>query len=150
MELTHINEAGKIQMVDVSGKAIVKRSAVAQATIRLQSETIVLLRQGLLKKGDALACARLAAIMAAKRTSELIPLCHQLSLELVTVDFEVGDDRIVIRTSAQCTGKTGAEMEALTSASVAALTVYDMCKAIDKEMIIGDIRLLGKKKEALA
>jgi cyclic pyranopterin phosphate synthase len=146
MGFTHIDKNGSITMVDISAKPVVKRLAKACSEISLDPATVVLLRQGLLKKGDALACARIAGIMAAKNTSALIPLCHALPLEHLSVDFEVHDARVTITAIAQCTAKTGAEMEALTAVSVAALTIYDMCKAVDKNMIIGNIRLLKKQK----
>jgi cyclic pyranopterin phosphate synthase len=136
-------------MVDVSGKEIIKRTAIASGFITLNSETLTLLNEGQLKKGDALACARIAGIMAAKRTSELIPLCHNLPLEKVTVELEATDKGIKIEAIAICAGKTGVEMEALTAVSVAALTIYDMCKAVDKKMVIGPITLIEKKKEKL-
>jgi cyclic pyranopterin phosphate synthase len=146
MDLTHIDKDGSVTMVNISAKPVVKRIARACSEIGLDPATIVLLRQGLLKKGDALACARIAGIMAAKNTSSLIPLCHQLPLEHLSVDFEVHDAGVTITATAQCTAKTGAEMEALTAVSVAALTIYDMCKAVDKKMVIGNVRLLKKQK----
>ena len=136
-------------MVDVSEKEIIKRTAIASGFITLNNETLTLLKEGQLKKGDALACARIAGIMAAKRTSELIPLCHNLPLEKVTVELEATDKGIKIEATALCSGKTGVEMEALTAVSVAALTIYDMCKAVDKKMVIGPITLIEKKKEKL-
>jgi cyclic pyranopterin phosphate synthase len=148
-ELSHIAKDGSVKMVDVSGKPIVKRKAVASATIHLQPATVQLLKDGLLKKGDPLACARIAGIMAAKKTSELIPLCHNLSLDEVAVDFNVMQDRICVVSSVVCIGRTGVEMEALISASVAALTIYDMCKAVDKNMRVNDVILIKKTKESL-
>lgn len=136
-------------MVDISGKTIAKRSAVAQAVIRMRPQTTALLKKGLLKKGDALTCARLAGIMAAKRTPDIIPLCHHIALEHVSVDFDVREESILVWASVRCTAKTGAEMEALTAASIAALTLYDMCKAADKQMVIDDIRLVTKLKEPI-
>jgi cyclic pyranopterin phosphate synthase len=137
-------------MVDVSGKPVVKRTATAVGTIRVQPETMRLLREGLLKKGDALACARLGGIGGAKRTGDLIPLCHNIPMDTVNVDFSLAEAAVTITATAVCTGRTGIEMEALTAVSVAALTLYDMCKAVDKEMVIGDIRLVEKRKEPIA
>jgi cyclic pyranopterin phosphate synthase len=147
MGFTHIDRNGSVRMVDISDKPVVKRLAIARAEIRLEPKTVALLKKGLLKKGDALACARLAGIMAAKNTATLIPLCHPLSLDHISVDCAVRRPGVTITGTAQCTGKTGAEMEALTAVSVAALTIYDMCKAVDKNMVIGNIRLLEKHKE---
>jgi cyclic pyranopterin monophosphate synthase len=147
MGLTHIKKNGSVTMVDVSGKPVVKRRAVATGEIVLQKKTIRLLKKGLLKKGDALACARIAAIMAAKKTSELIPLCHALPLSHCSVDFKVESKRIIITAAVQCIARTGAEMEALTAVAVAGLTIYDMCKAVDKRMVVSKIRLLEKHKE---
>jgi cyclic pyranopterin phosphate synthase len=150
MELSHIDKTGAAAMVDVSPKQTVKRTAVACGSISLGAETIRLLKEGLLKKGDALACARIAGICAAKKTSDLIPLCHNLPLDNVSVDFSIGEKRVDITARSVCTGRTGIEMEALTAVSVAALTIYDMCKAVDKNMVIGGIRLVEKKKEPVA
>ncbi len=149
MNLTHINQTGKITMVDVSAKPETKRTAVARGKILLKKETIELLQKGLLKKGDALACARVAGISGAKRTWDLIPLCHNILIDQVQVDFQILEDGIVIEAKAVCTGKTGLEMEALTAVSIAALTLYDMCKAVDKRMCITDVRLIAKNKERL-
>ena len=132
-------------MVDVGGKPLSRRRAVARAELRMARETARRLRD--LPKGDALATAQLAGIMAAKRTSELIPLCHPLPLTHVSVELEVGDDAVAIVASAETTAQTGVEMEALTAATVAALTVYDMAKAIDKEMVVSDVRLVEKTKD---
>ena len=148
--MSHVDQSGRASMVDISPKAPVKRTAVASGHIRMAPETIRLLREGLLKKGDALACARIAGISGAKRTADLIPLCHNIEIDHVSVDFEIGDDRIGITAGAACTGRTGIEMEALTAVSVAALTLYDMCKAVDKQMVIGEIRLVEKRKEPSA
>jgi cyclic pyranopterin monophosphate synthase len=142
-ELSHVDEAGAVRMVDVGGKPLSRRRAVARAVVRLAPETAS--RLASLPKGDALAAARLAGIMAAKRTSDLIPLCHPLPLTHVAVEIEVGDE-VEIVASAETTAQTGVEMEALVAASVAALTIYDMAKAIDKEMEIGEVRLLEKTK----
>ncbi len=147
-DLSHVDEAGDVRMVDVGGKPLSRRRAVAAATVRMAPDTARRLRE--LPKGDALATAQLAGIMAAKRTAELIPLCHPLPLSHVEVALEVGDDAVEIRASAETTAQTGVEMEALVAASVAALTVYDMAKAVDKEMTVEGIRLLEKTKEVVA
>ena len=144
-DLSHVDESGSVRMVDVGAKPPSRRRAVARAELRVAPETARRLRE--LPKGDALATAQLAGIMAAKRTSELIPLCHPLPLSHVSVELEVRDDRVEITASAETTAQTGVEMEALTAVSVAALTVYDMAKAVDKEMTIGEIRLVEKTKE---
>jgi cyclic pyranopterin monophosphate synthase len=133
-------------MVDVSEKPSVAREAVAQAFIRLQPGTISLIQEQKITKGEVLAVARIAGIQAAKQTSSLIPLCHQLPLSHVSVEFQIEADGIRILTTARTTSQTGVEMEALTAASVAALTIYDMCKAVDKSMQISEIALLAKKK----
>jgi cyclic pyranopterin phosphate synthase len=143
-DLSHVDEAGDVRMVDVGGKPLQRRRAVAAATVRMAPETASRLRE--LPKGDALTTAQLAGIMAAKRTSELIPLCHPLPLTYVGVTLDVGESSVEIVASAETTAQTGVEMEALTAASVAALTVYDMAKAIDKEMSIESVRLLEKAK----
>ena len=146
MELTHIDETGKARMVDVSEKAITKRVAIASGYVKVAPETLALIKQGEVKKGDVLAVARVAGILAAKRTGELIPLCHPLSLESVVVDLQLDEENSMILIEAQAvnSAKTGIEMEALTAVSVAGLTIYDMCKAVDKYMVIGDIKLLHK------
>ena len=135
-------------MVDVSPKGESLRTATAQAFIKLQPDTIELIQENGLKKGDVLAVARIAAIQAAKQTQMLIPLCHQIPLSKVSVDFELQEDGVKITTLTRTLARTGVEMEALTAASVAALTIYDMCKAVDKEMEIGEVKLLSKTKEA--
>jgi cyclic pyranopterin phosphate synthase len=145
-ELSHVDEAGRVRMVDVGGKPLSARRATARAELRMAPGTARRLRD--LPKGDALAAAELAAIMAAKRTSELIPLCHPLPLSHVEVKLEVGDDRVEIAASVATTAQTGVEMEALVAASVAGLTVYDMAKAVDKEMVLSEVRLVEKTKEA--
>lgn len=143
--LTHLNAKGEAHIVDIGEKANTKRRAVAQARLHATSETIQAIMGGTLKKGDALAVARVAGIMAAKKTSELIPLCHPIALTKVTIDLEEsGSDSIVIEASAETIGPTGVEMEALVAATTAALTLYDMAKALDRAMIIGDISLLEK------
>jgi cyclic pyranopterin phosphate synthase len=136
-------------MVDVSSKSRIRRTAVAKGEIRLLPETIRLLRNNTLKKGDALACARIAGIMAAKKTSELIPLCHGIAVDSVSIDFEIRDNALGISATAVCVDKTGIEMEALTAVAVAALTLYDMCKAVDNTMVISGIALVRKDKETL-
>jgi cyclic pyranopterin phosphate synthase len=146
-ELSHIDESGDVRMVDVGRKPLSRRKAVARAEVRMAAETARRLRE--LPKGDALATAQLAGIMAAKRTSELIPLCHPLPLTHVEVSLEVGEESVAILASAETTAQTGVEMEALTAATVAALTVYDMAKAIDKGMRIAEVVLVEKTKETV-
>jgi len=143
--LSHIDDRGAARMVDVSEKADTAREAIAEAFVAMKPETLALIQQGGLPKGDVLAVARVAGIMAAKRTSHLIPMCHPLPITGVVVDFEPqGAGRLRITARVKTTGKTGVEMEALTAVSVAALTVYDMCKAVEKGMRIEGIRLLEK------
>ncbi len=145
MDLTHLDEHGAARMVDVGEKPVTQRTAEAAATVRMQPETLQKILSAELKKGDALAAARIAGIMAAKRTFELIPLCHNISIESVRIDFDNnGRDALYIRARLTCSDKTGIEMEALTAVSVAALTVYDMCKAVDRGMTVENIRLLEK------
>jgi cyclic pyranopterin monophosphate synthase len=144
-ELSHVDEAGSVRMVDVGGKPLSRRRAVARARVTMAPDTARRLRD--LPKGDALATAQVAGIMAAKRTSELIPLCHPLPLSHVGVRLEVADDGVEVTATVETTAQTGVEMEALVAASVAALTVYDMAKAIDKDMVIGDVQLVEKTKE---
>ena len=146
-ELSHVDPSGAVRMVGVGDKPLSRRRARARAFVRMSPGTAE--RLGDLPKGDALTTAQLAGIMAAKRTSELIPLCHPLPLSQVDVRLEVEGDGVAIEATAETTAQTGVEMEALTAASVAALTVYDMTKAIDKEMTIEDVRLLEKTKEAV-
>ena len=145
-DLTHFDAAGKPVMVDVSGKDVTERVATAKALVTMQEATLARIVEGTVKKGDVLAVARLAGIMAAKRTAELIPLCHPLALAAVPVDcVALPDDHAVeITATVKVTGRTGVEMEAMTAASVAALTIYDMCKAIDRAMIVSNIRLVHK------
>jgi cyclic pyranopterin phosphate synthase len=145
-EFSHLDREGAARMVDVGEKAVIRRSAVAAGSVRMSPETVKLLRERALPKGDALNTARIAGVMAAKRTPDLIPLCHGLNLTSVDVEFEVGEEGIGIVATTRASDRTGVEMEALTAVSVAALTIYDMCKAVDKAMIIGDIRLLEKTK----
>jgi len=149
-KLTHVDESGKARMVDVSAKPRVRRTARAEGRIDLAPGTVALIRENGIAKGDVLAVARIAGIMAAKRTSELIPLCHNVEIEHVEVSLALDEGGVAIEARSVCTDKTGIEMEALTAVSVAALAVYDMCKAVDKGMRIGGIRLLEKTKEELA
>ncbi len=146
-QLTHINEAGQAQMVDVTQKSVTEREAIAMATVTMTPETLKLIVDGGHKKGDVFAAARIAGIQAAKKCSDLIPLCHPLMLTSVKVELEADEanNQVVIHSRCKLAGQTGVEMEALTAASVAALTIYDMCKAVDKGMIIGDVRLLEKQ-----
>jgi cyclic pyranopterin phosphate synthase len=143
---THFDAEGKAVMVDVSGKPETERSATAQGRITMQPETLARIRDGAVEKGDVLSVARLAGIMGAKRTPDLIPLCHPLALSSVRVELTLdeADNAVVIAATCKLTGRTGVEMEALTAVSIAALTVYDMCKAVDRGMVIGDIRLTHK------
>ena len=143
---THFDEQGKARMVDVSGKAATERVATARGRVRLQPETLALIEQGQVAKGDVLSVARLAGIMGAKRTPDLIPLCHPLALSAVSVDLTLDRAGSAIEISATCrlVGRTGVEMEALTAVAVAALTVYDMCKSVDRGMVLTDIRLVQK------
>jgi cyclic pyranopterin phosphate synthase len=143
-DLSHVDETGALRMVDVGGKPVSRRRAVAAARVRMATETARRLRE--LPKGDALAAAQLAGIMAAKRTSELIPLCHPLPLSVVDVQLEVGEDAVEIEAAAETTAQTGVEMEALVAATVAALTVYDMAKAVDPGMVLESVRLVDKTK----
>jgi cyclic pyranopterin phosphate synthase len=147
--LSHIAEDGSARMVDVSGKPVQKRVASAEATISLHPETIARIETNQIAKGNVLATARIAAIQAVKRTDELIPLCHSLAVQHAQVEFEIGDNVIEIRSRITTTAQTGVEMEALTGVSIAALTIYDMCKAIDNSMVISGIRLVSKTKEPL-
>ena len=144
-ELSHLSEAGDVRMVDVGGKPVSRRRAVARGAVRMAPETARRLRE--LPKGDALVTAQLAGIMAAKRTSELIPLCHPLPLTHIEVSLDVGGDVVEITAVVETNAQTGVEMEALTAVSVAALTVYDMAKAIDKNMTVTDVTLVEKTKE---
>lgn len=142
--LTHLRSDGTAQMVDVSGKSETTREATATATVRSTREVLALLGAGGLPKGDALAVARVAGIMAAKKTPDLIPLCHPLPISKVTVDFDLGPETVDILATVKTRGVTGVEMEALTAASVAALSVYDMIKAVDKHAVLTDIKVLAK------
>jgi cyclic pyranopterin monophosphate synthase len=147
MSLTHLNQRGEAHMVDVADKPATRREAVASGHVVMRRETLALLSEGGLPKGDVLATARIAGIQAAKRTHELIPLCHALSLSKVAVDFHLDTDNSRVEVTATCrlNGRTGVEMEALTAVSVACLTLYDMCKAVDKEMVIGAIQVEAKR-----
>ncbi|MGB2823688.1 MAG: cyclic pyranopterin monophosphate synthase MoaC [Phycisphaerae bacterium] len=149
-ELTHVDDAGRARMVDVGGKTPQRRTARAEGSISLAADTLRLIRENRMKKGDVLAVAQVAGIQAAKRTAELIPLCHTLALEKVDVQLSLGDEGVTAVSEVRCTGKTGVEMEALTAVSVALLAVYDMCKAVDAGMRIGEIRLIEKVKEDVA
>ncbi len=145
-KFSHTDLKGKAKMVDVGGKPDVQRTAVARGKVALSPGTIKLIKKNQMKKGDVLAVAKIAGIQAAKKTSDLIPLCHPLLLTNVDLTFSIKNDRIEIESTVECVGKTGVEMEALTAVSVAALTIYDMCKAVDKKMRIGDVFLWQKSK----
>jgi cyclic pyranopterin phosphate synthase len=144
MEFTHFNEQGRARMVDVTEKEITDRTATAMASVRMHPETLEAIRTGGVAKGDVLAVAQVAGIMAAKRTWEWIPMCHPVALTGVDIRFSLAGDRVDILATARCKGETGVEMEAMTAASAAALTVYDMCKALQRDMEITDVRLLEK------
>ena len=144
MEFTHLDKNGNAIMVDVSEKPITSRSATATGFIQVNEEIIKSINDSTNKKGDVLQVARIAAIMATKKTSELIPLCHGLNLTKVSVDFEIQDTKIYANCTVKCDGKTGVEMEALTGVNIALLTIYDMCKAISKSMVISNIHLINK------
>lgn len=141
---THLDPLGRARMVDVTTKEPTHRRAIARARVSMTPETASAVAQGAIKKGDVLAVARVAGIQAAKRTSDLIPLCHPLMVGAVTVNFEINDDSIDVETVVDTFDRTGVEMEALTACSVAALTIYDMCKSLDKSMVIGDVALWEK------
>ena len=144
MELTHFNNEGHARMVDVTEKEVTCREAIAEGVVYMSEQTIQAIVDGNIKKGDVLSVAQVAGIMAAKKTSDIIPMCHPLMLTSVDISFDVKKTEIGIRAIVKCKGETGVEMEALTAVSTAALTIYDMCKAIQKDMIIGDIKLLEK------
>lgn len=146
-KFSHLDERGNAKMVDVGHKPVQQRIAIAEGFVRCQAATIKALRAKKLPKGDVFTVAKIAAIQAAKRTDELIPLCHSLPLDGVDVEFSLKKNEVCIRASARTTAKTGVEMEALTAVSVAALTIYDMCKAVDKTMVIHDVRLISKVKK---
>ncbi|PLK25821.1 cyclic pyranopterin monophosphate synthase MoaC [Novosphingobium sp. TH158] len=143
-ELTHLDEQGRARMVDIGGKAETRRVAVATGRIRMSRSALAAIRDGEVPKGDVIATARIAGIMAAKKTAELIPLCHPLALDSVTVDFTFEDNALRATASASLSGRTGVEMEAMTACSIALLTIYDMAKAIDKAMVVEEVRLLSK------
>lgn len=145
-QLTHLDESGKALMVDVSGKPIQIRTATASGFIKLQPETLALIRESKIKKGDVLTIAEIAGIQGGKQTSSLIPLCHPLMINKIEVTATLTEEGVRVESLARCTGQTGIEMEALTAVSVALLTIYDMCKAVDKSMCIEDIHLLSKEK----
>ncbi len=145
MNFTHLNPEGEAVMVDVGAKSVTERTALASATLKMKEETLCAILGISLKKGDVLAVARVAGIMGGKRTSELIPLCHNIPIDKIEIDFRNnGRDELYIEARAKCTYRTGIEMEALTAVSVAALTVYDMCKAVDRGMVISEIKLIEK------
>ncbi|GAA0127216.1 cyclic pyranopterin monophosphate synthase MoaC [Clostridium sp. CTA-19] len=144
MEFTHFNENGRAHMVNVGGKDDTKRIATAVGSIKMNKETINIIKNGLIKKGDVLSVAQIGGIMGAKKTSDLIPMCHNIFLTGADIKFNVLDTEIEIEATVSTYGKTGVEMEALTAVSVTALTIYDMCKAVDKDMIIGEIKLIKK------
>ena len=143
--LTHVDERGNARMVDVADKMVTHRQAIASARVRMRPTTLAMIVEGRVPKGDVFAVARVAGIMAAKRTSDLIPLCHPLALTHATVDFEVLEDGVGITATVETDGKTGVEMEALTAAGIAALTLYDMCKAVDRGMTVDDLGLVRKE-----
>lgn len=145
-KLSHINEDGKAKMVDVGDKPIQTRTAIAEGFIQLQKSTLQLIQDNRIKKGDVLTVAEIAGIQAAKETSRLIPLCHPLMLTKIAVETEITENGVYVKSWARCQGQTGVEMEALTAVNVALLTIYDMCKAVDKEMIMSGIRLIEKLK----
>lgn len=144
MELSHINEQGRARMVDVTDKDSTFREAIAEATVIVNSDTMALIKSGGIKKGDVLSVAQVAGIMAAKKTADIIPMCHPLMLSAVDLSFELSDIEVHIEATVKCKGETGVEMEALTAVSTAALTVYDMCKAVQRDIEIQNVRLLYK------
>ena len=144
MEFTHFDNEGHAKMVDVTDKESTNRCAVAEGIIYMDKNTVKAIKDGTVKKGDVLSVAQVAGIMAAKKTSDVIPMCHPLMLSGVDISFDVKETEIIIKSTVKCQGQTGVEMEALTAVSVAALTIYDMCKALQKDMTIGEIKLLEK------
>ncbi len=146
-ELTHLDKEGRASMVDVGDKETTTREAVAEGSVYMAPATLTAIRDGAVPKGDVLSSARIAGIMAAKRTPDLIPLCHPLPLTKIAISFQIdeGESRVIITATVRCSGRTGVEMEALTAVSVAALTIYDMAKALEKTMLIGNVRLLEKR-----
>jgi len=149
MALTHVGPAGEAKMVDVGAKPVSRRTARAAGRVRMRPETVALIKANQIRKGDVLAAARIAAIAGAKRTAELIPLCHNIPIDVVEVELALEPDGVRIEARAACQARTGIEMEALTAIAVAALTIYDMCKAVDKGIVIEEIRLLEKTKDAI-
>ena len=144
-QLTHFDREGRAKMVDVSGKKVTKREAVVSADVVVNPKTLKMIKEKRMAKGDVLSVAKVAGIMAAKRTSELIPMCHPLKISNIEITFNLkGKNRIQIKSKVKCLGRTGVEMEALTAAAVSALTIYDMCKAVDREMVISNVKLLMK------
>ena len=143
-DLTHFNSSGRAKMVDVSEKKVTDRTAVAQGYIYVSEGTIDIIKNGGIKKGDVLSVAQVAGIMGAKKTSEIIPMCHNIFISGANIEFEIEESSIKILATVKTSGQTGIEMEALTAVSIAALTIYDMCKAVDKEMVIGEVKLLKK------
>ncbi|MCF6460345.1 cyclic pyranopterin monophosphate synthase MoaC [Clostridium sp. Cult3] len=144
MDFTHFNEEGRAHMVEVGHKEDTRRIAIATGKIRMKEETINLVKEGLIKKGDVLSVAQVGGIMGAKGTSQLIPMCHNINLTGVDIRFNILEDTIEVESEVKTIGKTGVEMEALTAVSLALLTIYDMCKAVDKDMVIEDIKLMKK------
>ena len=144
MEFTHFNTEGRAHMVEVGEKEDTRRRAIAQGEIKMRRETIELIREGMIKKGDVLSVAQIGGIMAAKETSRLIPMCHNINLTGVDIKFNILEGKIIVQSTVNTIGKTGVEMEALTAVSIALLTIYDMCKAVDKDMVMGDIKLMKK------
>jgi cyclic pyranopterin phosphate synthase len=149
MKFSHVDESGRANMVDVGEKPDMIRTAEAEGKIHLSTQAIELIIENKNKKGDVLTTAQIAGIMGGKKTSELIPLCHPLNITKLDVTTELTKDGVIVKSFAKCIGKTGIEMEALTAVSVALLTIYDMCKAVDKKMVIGDVKLTKKTKEKL-
>lgn len=144
MEFTHFNEKGRAHMVNVSEKDDTKRIAVARGTIKMKKETISLIKEGLIKKGDVLSVAQIGGIMGVKKTSDIIPMCHNIFITGSDINFNIGENEIEIEATVSTVGKTGVEMEALTAVTTAALTIYDMCKAVDKDMVIENVHLVKK------
>lgn len=149
MKFTHVTPGGEARMVDISNKPVIHRKATATGKIYMQPQSIELIKKHQIKKGEVLSVARIAAINGAKRTSELIPLCHNIPINLIDVQFSIQPEGIEISARAECDGKTGVEMEALAAVSIAALTIYDMCKAVDKKMVISEITLKEKIKNEI-
>ncbi|NSB13498.1 cyclic pyranopterin monophosphate synthase MoaC [Clostridium beijerinckii] len=144
MEFTHFNEKGRAHMVNVSEKDETKRVAIARGAIKMKKETVDLIKDGLIKKGDVLSVAQIGGIMGVKKTSDLIPMCHNIFITGSDINFSIGEEEIEIEATVSTVGKTGVEMEALTAVTTAALTIYDMCKAVDKDMVIENVRLIKK------